>query len=286
MSTRGVCYMLTGAKHGAQLAVGVYALRLRYHGPVALIAGNEAGERICRLIDEDPRSGDTTVIRWDAPTGGGKGLQHCNKTRLTELMPFQEAVFLDCDTLVVGDFEQLFPRRGTEEVVLTQFADWWSNGRKIKARTEPYREVLPVEVARCQAARYPAINTGTFGISKRSKAYVRRWQEGSQARPKFMCDELVAQVIFPDFPHRVLGEIFNCSPIFSWPRHGPPCDANVRIWHGHGWKFITRPQGRAIWMPYYEAAVHHGFARLGEWATEADGKLRKVLSDGSAERGA
>jgi hypothetical protein len=276
--------MLTGSKHGAQLAVAVFALRYRYDGPLALIAGNREGREVCQRIADDPRSGPVQLVTWDAPTGGGKGLQHANKCQITELMPYDEAVFLDCDTLVVGDITELFPRPGTEEVVLTQFANWWSNDRKIKGRTEPYRDILPAEVARSQSSRYPAINTGTFGITKRSTRYVARWKTACQQRPKFMCDELVAQVIFPDFPHRVLDERWNCSPIFSHARYGPPNDADVRIWHGHGWKFITRSHGHVIWMPYYHAAAAQGFAQLGEWAPAVDKKLRKVLEDGSSQR--
>lgn len=282
MSTRGVVYMLVGAKHGAQLAVAVYALRKLYDGPVALITGNTEADQIADAIALDPRSGPIDRVRWKAPVGGGKGLQHCNKTRVTDLMPYDEAVFLDCDTLVVGPFDELWPRHGTEEVVLTQFANWHSNDRKIKNRTEPWREILPAQVARSQGVKYPAINTGTFGITKKSTRYVEKWRQASEARPSFMCDELVAQLIFPDFPHRVLDERWNCSPIFSHHRYGPPKDADVRIWHGHGWKFISRPQGNAIWMPYYHAAVAQQFAQLGEWATTVDKRLRnKVQENGS-----
>jgi len=284
LKSKGIVYMLTGAKHGPMLAVGLHALRLRYEGPVCLIAGNAPAIEICDLIAADPRSGDTIVVPWEAPVGGGKGLQHCNKTRVTELMPFDEAIFLDCDTLVVGDFSALWPRTGTEEVVLTQFANWWSNDRKIKGRTEGWREILPAQVARSQGNRYPAINTGTFGITKASKPYVKRWREASLARPSFMCDELVAQVIFPDFPHRILDERWNCSPIFSNDRYGPPKDADVRIWHGHGWKFISRTHGNKIWMPYYRAAFRADFGKLSDWALEADKKLRKVIENGGPQR--
>lgn len=284
MTTKGVVYMLTGSKHGAQLAVAIYGLRNIYDGPVALISGNDPAHEVCDRIADDPRAGHIDRVRWQAPVGGGKGLQHCNKTQITDLMPYDEAVFLDCDTLVVGPFDELWPRTGTEEVVLTQFANWKTTDRKITGRIEPWREILPAEVARMQAHPYPAINTGTFGITKRSTRYAAAWREASEKRPSFMCDELVAQLIFPNHPHRVLDERWNCSPIFSHHRYGPPKDADVRIWHGHGWKFISRPQGWTIWWPYYQAAVEQGFAQLGEWGTTVDKRLRKVLEDGGPKR--
>jgi len=283
-TTKGVCYMLTGAKHGAQLAVAIYGLRKVYDGPVALISGNDAAHEICDRIRDDPRAGHIDPVQWEAPVGGGKGLQHCNKTRITELMPYDEAVFLDCDTLVVGPFAELWPRTGTEEIVLTQFAQWKSNDRKIKGRTEHWREFAPAQVARMHAHPYPAINTGTFGISKKSTKFVAKWRELTEKRPSFMCDELAAQLLYVEHPHRVLDERWNCSPIFSYNRYGPPKDGDVRVWHGHGWKFITRPQGWQIWHPYYEAAVAQGFAKLGDWAPLVDRKLRGVLEDGGPKR--
>lgn len=275
----GVCYMLTGGKHGTQLAVSLYSLRRHYDGPVALIAGNEEATEICQRLDEDPRSGRTTVICWTAPVGGGKGLQHANKVEIARLSPFDETVFLDCDTLVVGDFRDLWPRPGTEEIVLTQFADWKSDSRRIRKRTEPYRRIAPAQVARSQAHPYPAINTGTFGFSRRSTGYLKRWAELTRALPRFMCDELVAQIIFPDFPHRVLDERWNCSPIFSHPRYGPPRDHDVRIWHGHGWKFITRTHGRRIWWGTYQMALADNFAQMAGWSPGRDKRLARVLDE-------
>lgn len=284
---RGVTYMLVGAKHGVQLAISLWSLRSYYDGPVALIVGNDAAQEIAERLCQDPRAQPIEMIRWDAPVGGGKGLQHCNKTHIHRLSPFEEWVFLDCDTLVTGGINQLFPREGTEEIVLTHFANWRSNDDKIKRRTEKYRELVPTLVARSHGNGYPAINTGTFGMSRRSRKYVRSWKRLSHRMPTFMCDELVAQLIFLDFPHRVLDERWNCCPVYSLPRFGPDTERfnDVRIWHGHGWKFIKRKAGREhqptagnqIWLPWYDDAVRQNFGGLADWTPGADGKLNRLL---------
>lgn len=271
--------MLVGGKHGAQLTVSLWSLRNHWDGPVALIVGNEPAREVCSKLVDDPRSGDCQLVEWDAPTGGGKGLQHCNKTRILELTPFDDFVFLDCDTLVVGEVDGLFPRAGTEEVVLSQFADWWSDWRKIQKRTEPYREIMPMEVARSQGVKHPAINTGTFGMSKRSTAYVKKWRAMAERQPRFMCDEIVAQLIFCDYPHRVLDARWNCSPIFCYHQYGPTSGrmGEVKVWHGHGWKFIKRRQGNEIWLPYYREAVRHNFGQLADWTPGDDKRLQQLL---------
>jgi len=277
MMSNGIAYMLVGDKYGVVITVSLFSLRRQYDGPVAFIVGDERAATIGSKIAADERLGPIELIRWDAPVGGGKGLQHCNKTRLPDFTPFDKTIFIDADTLVVGDPTDMFPTN--EEVCLSQFANWYSNDRKIKRRTEPWREFAPREVARSQGCRYPAINTGTFGIARTSTEYLKRWRELSEQNPSFMCDELVAQIIFPDFPHLIFDERWNCSPIFSHDRFGPPNDVDVRIWHGHGWKFPRRPLGRRVWVPWYDAAVRANVAGVADWGPDVDGKLRGMVKD-------
>lgn len=279
----GFAYMLVGDKHAVQMVVSLYSLRSFWRGPVALIVGDSAAENVARLCQTDARLGPLSVVVWDAPRGGGKGLQHANKTYIGELTPFARTAFLDADTLVTGDPTDLFPADGSDEIRLTRFANWSSNERPVRGRVETYRELCPELVDRAQNNPFPAINTGTFGISIRSTDYLLTWAHYSRTLPKFMSDELVAQIIFPDFPHVVLDERWNCSPIFSWPRYAPPKNADVRIWHGHGWKFISRKTGRQIWWPAYDRARTDNVAKLAEWTPGADRRLAKIT--GQLERG-
>lgn len=279
----GFAYMLVGDKHSVQLVVSLYSLRSYWRGPVALIVGDDAALNVARLCQLDARLGPIQVVTWEAPRGGGKGLQHANKTYIGELTPFDRTAFLDADTLITGDPTDLFPRAGSDEIRLTRFANWWSHERPVRGRVEGYRKLCPALVDRVQTQSFPAINTGTFGISTRSTDYLLTWAHYSRTLPIFMSDELVAQIIFPDFPHTILDERWNASPVFSWPRYAPPNNADVRIWHGHGWKFISRRTGRQIWWPAYDRARTDSVAALAEWAPGPDRRLADIT--GKLERG-
>ena len=257
-SKRGVNYMLVGAKHGVQLTVSVFSLRRVYAGPICLIIGNDEAETVAERLLAEPAAQPIQQVRWDAPVRGGKGLQHCNKTTILDHTPFDEFIFLDCDTLPTGPIDKLFPIEGTEQVVLSQFANWTSQLPKIKRRTEQYREMLPGLVAMSHGNRYPAINTGTFGMSRASTAFVSRWRELSEARPVFMCDELIAQLIFHEYPHTVLDERWNCVAADTIVQ-GEFAAASRSVYRGQMLEIVTRAGRRLTCTPNHPVFTTGGF---------------------------
>ena len=270
----GAVYMLTGNKHAAMMVVSLMTLRRHYDGPVAIIWGDEAADRVACEIDIEKRLAPVLRVGWKAPTGGGKGLQHANKCRLFDLSPFERTVFLDADTTVHGPINELLPRVGTEEVRLTQFCDWVTTGRKINSRIQQYKDILPGEVAAMTAHAYPAVNTGTFGFSNLSGGYFAELMRVCKAKPVFMADELAAQLIFPKYPHVVLDDRYNWSPVYSHSQQ-----ANARIIHYHG-SAHCRPDkgiGCSIWPPLFREAWDQNLAGIREWAPAGDRHLRRWM---------
>jgi hypothetical protein len=224
------------------------------------------------------------LVRWKAPTrrtsGFKSGTQYANKCEMGRLSPFDRSVFLDADTLVVGDISDAFPREGTEEVRLTWFADWWTTDRRIAGRIEPWRSVALREVARALANKMPAINTGVIGFTSMSTKWFDAWREMTLKNVGFICDEIAAQLIFPDHPHCVLDERWNASPVYSVDGDGKPLrHEDIRIWHGHGFKFMKKPIGRSIWFPVYDKAVAQGIARIDEWTNQVPKAPAKYLEE-------
>lgn len=278
----GVIYMNTGLKHANHVVISLFSLRDHWKGPVALIAGCDQSEQIFRYCIDDGRLGDLELIRWNAPTrktsGFKSGTQYANKCEMGKLSPFERTVFLDADTLVVDDISDAFPRELTEEVRLTWFADWWTTDRRMMGRIEPWRDVALREVSRSLANKLPAINTGVIGFTSLSTKWFEAWREMTLRNVGFICDEIAAQLIFPDHPHCILDERWNASVIFSVDKDGKPKrQQDIRIWHGHGFKFLKKPTGRALWMPYYERAVAEGIARINEWTNDVPKAPLKML---------
>lgn len=281
MSRDGIIYMLTGDKHANHLAVSVLSLREHWDGPVALIAGCDKGETICRHIEQDKRLGEIEVIRWDAPTrrtAKKPGQQYANKCEMGRLSPFDRTIFLDADTLVVGDFTDMFPEPGTEQVRLTTFADWKTTGNLMRSRIERWRNEMPKEVALMAGHPYPAINTGVIGFTRLSTKWFKTWKTTTLKRVEFICDEIAAQLIFPWHPHCVLDERWNCSVVYSWDRHGAEAaNPDPRIWHGHGFKFVKKETGRQLWVPYYRRAIDGNYAKIADWTNNVQKPPKKYL---------
>lgn len=278
---RGVLYMLTGTAHAAQLCVSLRSLRRHWRGAVAIIAGCAESHALAVKIASDPTAGSVVVIRWDAPRQRNAG--YANKAELPRLSPFKQTAFLDADTLVAGSIEPVFPRDDSE-LVITQFAEWLSTGKKMRKRIEAWRGVAEADVVRMLYHEWPAINTGVIGFG-REAPFTLRWRELCQKRLCFICDELAMQLLFPDFKHRVLSQHYNASPTYcpeSWrvPGRLVPGDDRPVIWHGHGSRFVRDAGngfGPRLWMPEYRAALAENFGGLADWTPAGDKCLEEYL---------
>lgn len=285
IADKGVCYMLTGTAHAAQLCVSLRSLRRHWLGKVCIIAGCAESHALACKIADDRRAGGVLVVRWDAPRQRNAG--YGNKAELPRLSPFLRTVFLDADTLVAGEIAPIFPA-DESELVITQFSDWVSTGNKMRKRIEGWREVAAADVDRMLLGPFaktgtpggwPAINTGVIGFG-RAAPFANRWRELCQKRLCFICDELAMQLLFPDFKHRVLSQHYNASPTYCPESWRVPGDKSAVIWHGHGSRFVRDAGngfGPRLWMPEYRAALAENFGGLADWTPAGDKCLEEYL---------
>ena len=287
----GVIYLTVGSKHLVHIVVSLMTLREHYKGPIAVLSGDDNFEK--HALDD--RWGDLEVIRFE--------YQNTNpyhaKTSMYELSPFERTVFLDADTIVVGKFSELLPETD-EEVKFTQFADWTTHHperrgkRRISGRISGngWPELLPTQVAYQLEHPYPAINTGTLGFSRGSHRFMKRWKdvttkqfELSRQREDvsaFISDEIAAQLLAFEYPHRVLDSRWNASPVY-WPG-GWWSAQDVRIWHGHGSKFFKcrdlvegAKRQNGIWLPHFFRAMRDGLANIDKWHHKLRSRKRPSL---------
>jgi hypothetical protein len=274
---RGVLYFVAGTKHNVHAVVSIASLRKWWRGPVAICTeaegpGRECAEWIARDDALNIPGGPVLVIPDAQLKAGGGGRSYFSKTFLPKLSPFEETVFLDADTLVVGDFSDVWPRSG-DEAVLTRFCDWVSTGGRMQQRIRPWGEVnadagyVPdpqqVERVAVQLSKpWPAINTGVMGWLKGSWCFNNEWHRVTSMRRAFIVDETACQIIFPEFRCRVLDDRFNCSVVYPPAGQTVEGRADVRIWHGHGGKFWKRPSGQRIWLPHYRECLEQNRANI------------------------
>ncbi|MBL9090228.1 MAG: class I SAM-dependent methyltransferase [Planctomycetaceae bacterium] len=280
----GVFYLLTGTAHAARLVVSLASLRRHWSGPVTVYTTQDDSHQIGELCARDPRL-NIEHRPWRMPVSG-KNASYLGKVALAQELPHPRTLYLDCDTLVVGDVTPFFDALRTKPLCVAQFANWRTSGPIMRRRIERWRGVhsedLPVEQrdALISAAlrNRPAINAGIVAM-RAGSAWTTEWQKLSLAgRRTFICDEIALQLLLTEQDHELLDCRFNCSPIYAQPT------SDVRIWHFHGSKHLRHPQGRLIWEPHYERCAAENLASLGDWAARTDADIHRFLVSKSAKK--
>lgn len=257
--SRGVMYLLMGEQHAANMAVSLCSLRESgYDGDIHIFCDRIGGPLARKIV----RSSDDESLRSIGVTST-KQLENIPgklaKTLLGELSLFDATVYLDADTLIVAKdaLDKLWPKQS--ELVLTQFSDWVTTRNRMRGRISEWARCEPARTAACLKFPDPVINTGAMGFSTISKPVLDEWRKvawkranhdnsASGRRRKYEpSDELALQLIFREYPNRVLDWRWNASCVFDAKNAGP----DVRIWHFHGFKSFKRESGRNLFMPSY-----------------------------------
>lgn len=243
---KGFQYQLVGSKHAAMLAISIYTLRHFHQEPIQILCGDDASFDAATIIRRKTGINFIELDRWEAPKEGGKGRQHANKTIGVGYSPFDKTIFLDADTTVHANLDDLWPHK--EEVHLTRFSTWVTTGNMMSNRLKAWEDILPETVEKMRTKDFPAINTGVFSFSKDSTEFLDHWRELTLSNPVFMSDELAAQLIFPQHKHKIRNDRWNYSPRYSTPNN-----EEIRVIHYHGFQH-ARPEksgGHEIWYPIY-----------------------------------
>lgn len=134
---RGIIYSLSGPAYAELLTVSLWSLRQHFQGPVAIFCGPGCREAMQPLYD-DPRLHPLELIDHDLPNVR-RHAHYCVKPGIALASPFDETVFLDADTLVCGEVDELFEA----PLTVTQFADWVTTGKIISGRIRQWMEGEP-----------------------------------------------------------------------------------------------------------------------------------------------
>jgi hypothetical protein len=255
------------------LTVSVRSLLDRWEGPICILVGDAkalgyasrivASANRHRISDGLPAN--VTLKEFEALTGPHAG--YVNKTRLGWLTPFDSNVFLDADTIVWGDITPVFPE--DDEIVLTQFAHWHTNGSRMKKRIMDWSEVEPARATASIAAGGPAINTGVIGFRNTARV-MEEWHNITMRRISFICDEIAMQLIYSEFPNRVLDHRYNFSL-----RYGDKSE-NPIVMHFHGRKHL-KDWAAPHWLIGLKRCREENFGQINEWIPAGDDRLNEFM---------
>jgi len=273
MESKGVVYLnILGNSCAERLVVSLWSLRRYYDGPIAILY-DDASEDITRIIAQY-HGVQAERIPFDTPTKPRRNKAYVCKTLMPHYSPYERTVFLDADTLIEGPIDPLFDWLDSNPVIVTQFAEWVTTGRKMKGRIRKLSGISPlVDAAIDHVTKnsYPALNTGVMGW-QRNAPFLADWQAlGKALSGRFIADELAAQLALPGSSHLLLDDRWNCSPIYG------QYQSEAVIWHFHGGKHLKKEQGRRLWAPAFRECMMLDFAEVARWGGQYDTEVREWL---------
>lgn len=271
LNSHGVAYLIQGKKHWSVLCASLLSLRDYWKGPVCIFSADEAGEEIAEMLLLDGRM-NITHRPLEGALSGRRHAGYANKPRLMLQSPYASTVFLDADTIVVGDIGAMFPPEG--KVQVTEFCGWSTVGNKMRGRIEKWRQCAPEMVEACFSQKgWRAINTGVFGFDYNCDDFAETWLELTYRNISFMCDEIACQLMLTEWHDmmQVMPDDFNKSPL-----HGNNF-AMTRIYHFHGRKHVKTERTREIWLPIYRRCLAMNLANIQKWSPGSDRRLAEHL---------
>ncbi len=306
---QGVIYSLSGPAYAELLTVSLWSLRQHWPGDVAIFCGPGCREAMEPLY-ADPRLHPLELIDHELPSVR-RHAHYCVKPGIALASPFEETIFLDADTIVLGEVDPLFEA----PLTVTQFSDWVTTGKIISGRIRQWMEGEPVMLphdtpanpgdlicfgrvisidpkrgdqprrtmvahpihhelaSRCLESPRPAINTGVFAFTHAARKALVAWEELTLRgwRHSFT-DEVALQLLCEHAGARVVDDRWNHSVQFG--RHREPI-----VRHFHGRKHVRSATGAAIWWPWFEAARAEDIGGIYDWGGQWDSAVGERLAN-------
>ena len=271
--SEGIIFYNYGKGAIARLAVGVYSLRKHYKGSVTILSDGEESDELCKRFAADARLGvDVRNAVFDVKKD--KNHHYLSKCRLAEHTPYDVSLFLDADTITIGDLTPLLPLALQHEFVVPQFSNWKSSGGTIARRIQQWKTIKPKDID-AAIAFGPAVNTGVMAFTKTSN-FMKDWFKiARKGRHLFIPDETSCQVVLYKYPHKMVEWYYNASC-----RYDKCDDPEVRLIHYHGRKHCRDglPFYGERWVKAYEEVAALNIAGIQDWTPGTDRKLRHYLS--------
>jgi predicted SAM-dependent methyltransferase len=197
---------------------------------------------------------------------------YVRKIAISKLTPYDQTVFIDADTLIVGKIDEIFDSINGHDISVTQFCNWSSGGRAIGRRIKGFAQYIPEETLEKALSFGPAVNTGVYGFPKNSPIF-DEWLElakKGQSSRLYIPDEIACQILLPKYNTKILDSKYNVSVKFG------ANDADKRVIHYHGRKHCRKFPLAEFWLKAFVNFLRNKEADVKEYISH-DNNLRKFL---------
>lgn len=252
MTTQGIIYYNRGQSCIVRLMVSIQSLRKFYDGNITILMENYDYNQINWFLEKHKIS----VINLDSEQLDNT---YVRKIIVSQLSPYDKTIFIDADTLIVGNIDELFIDIENYDLCVTQFSNWLSSGKTISRRIKNYKKYLGDEIISKAVSYGPAINTGIYAFIKNSRIF-NDWLEIArigQSNRLYIPDEIACQILLPKYNIKILDSKFNTSVKFGQNQE------DKRIIHYHGRKHCRKFNLAELWIKEFINLLHNERDNIG-----------------------
>jgi len=223
-STPRVAYINSGRGCLLRLFLSLYTLRQHYGGGSVLFYTPDCKDEILELA----ALFGTDVHKCVLPIKCRHPVWTC-RPRIYRDSPYPYLLALDADTIILDNPQPLLDAIPDYDVTLAHWITWYSDGKRIRRRTNAFHKIVSQnELHACQR-HYPAVNGGVMGLNTQSP-FMNPWVDLTEQSGRLnlgLNDEVAAQILYPRYNYKMFGPEWNCSL-----KYGNVKEA--RILHAHG----------------------------------------------------
>lgn len=224
---QGIIFLNSGTKMLPRLLTCVHSLRKYYDQEASIISMGESGRGLCEKIANEY---SLSVIPIDSDLNIRKDYWF-EKSRLHLYTPYDHSIFLDSDTIVVQNFDELFSEIDEHDFIACQFAHWRSNGRTISKRLKQWLSTDKELVEHTIQSNIPSVNVGVYGFKKNAE-FMKHWFDITIKHPNAaLPEESTCHLLLTQYKSKIVSSKYNCSC-----KHDNPKTTDTKIIHYHGRK--------------------------------------------------
>jgi lipopolysaccharide biosynthesis glycosyltransferase len=227
MALNGVIYYITGDQYLTRLAVSLHSLRKVYSGHITIMLWRCKKQTIdfCNVIGSAFKA---SIKNIDPPLAVCKQDYFLVKSKLPLFSDYENTIYLDADTLVRKNIDELFDLANKNDFVVSNIEEWTKTKRTLE-RLMLWKCLYPKHVKSIQL-NYIGINCGVFAFNRRSTLIKNWYNFAVKGKDLFVPDEDACALMLCDNKHILVSEKYNCM----WKYRKPKSYEDFSIIHYHG----------------------------------------------------
>jgi hypothetical protein len=262
MTNNGILYLNAGHKMLPRLLVSIHSLRKAYHGEATILIMGDYGEEYCKKIADKY---SLSVIRINSDLKIRRDYWF-EKSRLHLYTPYNNSIFLDSDTIVVQNFDELFDQINQHDFIACQFSHWRSSGRTISKRLRQWLSTDKELVEHTIKENIPSVNVGVYGFKKDAEL-MKHWFDITIKHPNAaLPEESTCHLLLTQYKSNIVSGKYNCSC-----KHDDPTTSDTKIIHYHGRKHcsldhdLNLKYNGNIWVDNWKEVFKNNTCDIQNW---------------------